>query len=103
MDGCIMLRCCKRDVSVIKGGSMNEAVKEYKKMTGCQDKLSVSVDEDNFLNEEDVVGGVIAVCKQGRVTLDNTLAKRLDLLEESALPSLRVALLGPSSQRVHFD
>ena len=48
-------------------------------------------------------GGVIASCQNGNILVSNTLESRLDLLQESMLPEIRVLLFGHSPSRKFFN
>lgn len=48
-------------------------------------------------------GGVSVIGGQGKIAINNTLEERLRLLENEALPSIRLALYGPNKNRKFYD
>ncbi|SCU82117.1 LAFA_0C09164g1_1 [Lachancea sp. 'fantastica'] len=77
----------------------DEIRKEYAEKTGRQTDLSISSD---YLNK-DAAGGVIASDKSGKIVVDNTLEERLTILNQEALPAIRLELFGISETRKFFD
>lgn len=57
---------------------------------------------DDYLDEK-AIGGVVLANGSGKVSVNNTLAERLHLLGETALPLIRLELFGPSKTRRFFD
>ncbi|CUS20795.1 LAQU0S01e14818g1_1 [Lachancea quebecensis] len=80
--------------------SFKDAVlKEYKAKSGREASLSVS---SEYLSK-DSAGGVIASDESGKIVVDNTLEERLEILNQEALPALRLELFGISESRKFFD
>lgn len=75
--------------------------KEYKEVT--KRDVQITVATDNFLSRETVIGGAIVSDAPGKIELDNTLAERLTLLSEEALPAIRLEMFGISKTRKFFD
>ena len=48
-------------------------------------------------------GGVSIVGGKGKIDICNTFEERLKLLEEDALPAMRIALFGQNENRKFFD
>ncbi|CAD1810429.1 V-type proton ATPase subunit E [Candida parapsilosis] len=87
------------DVDLAKEAA-KEASKNYEEKT--KQKVDVTVDEKDFLSK-DIAGGVIIVNGTGKIEVVNTLEERLKILQEEALPAIRLALFGPSPTRKFFD
>lgn len=80
--------------------SFKDAVlKEYKAKSGREASLTVS---SEYLSK-DSSGGVIASDESGKIVVDNTLEERLEILNQEALPALRLELFGISESRKFFD
>lgn len=80
--------------------SFKDAVlKEYKAKSGREASLTVS---SEYLSK-DSAGGVIASDESGKIVVDNTLEERLEILNQEALPALRLELFGISESRKFFD
>ncbi|CEP64832.1 H(+)-transporting V1 sector ATPase subunit E LALA0_S14e00298g [Lachancea lanzarotensis] len=77
----------------------SEVSKEYSEKTGREIELSISSD---YLNK-DAAGGVIASDHTGKIVVDNTLEERLTILNQEALPAIRLELFGISETRKFFD
>lgn len=78
---------------------LEEVAKEYKEKTGMDIVVKIS---DSYLNK-DISGGVIVSNGDGKIEVDNTLEERLKLLNQEALPAIRLELFGPSETRKFFD
>ena len=74
--------------------------KEYKEIT--KRDVSITVSADNCLGKENV-GGAIVTDAASKIELNNTLAERLKLLSEEALPAIRLEMFGISQTRKFFD
>ncbi|SCU80137.1 LAME_0B01750g1_1 [Lachancea meyersii CBS 8951] len=74
-------------------------VKEYAEKTGRQVDVTVS---SEFLSK-DAAGGVVASDESGKIVVDNTLEERLSILNQEALPAIRLELFGISETRKFFD
>ncbi|AMD21217.1 HEL063Wp [Eremothecium sinecaudum] len=94
----VTVKIRESDVELFK--SLEEAIcMEYKEISGKSVIINISSD---YLNK-DIAGGVIITDASSKITIDNTLEKRLELLDESALPAIRMELFGPSKTRKFFD
>ncbi|KAI5950870.1 VMA4 [Candida jiufengensis] len=95
----VSLRVRKEDVEIAKEAA-KEASKNYEEKSG--EHVDITVDEKDFLNK-DLAGGVVIVNGTGKIEVDNTLEERLKILQEEALPAIRLELFGPSLTRKFFD
>lgn len=95
----VTLRVREADVSLAKEVSEVAAKKFLEK---AKFSVSISVDEKNFLDAKQA-GGVVVVNKTGKIEVNNTLAERLNILSEEALPGVRLELFGPSASRKFFS
>lgn len=68
----------------------------------AQFKVDISIKKNDYL-EDNAVGGAIIVNETGKIEVNNTLEERLQLLAETALPSIRLELFGPSKTRRFFE
>ncbi|GMM37802.1 H(+)-transporting V1 sector ATPase subunit E [Saccharomycopsis crataegensis] len=64
--------------------------------------VEILIKEDEYLDDA-LIGGVIIVNGTGKIEVNNTLEERLHLLSETALPSIRLELFGPSHTRKFFE
>ncbi|KAI5963449.1 VMA4 [Candida pseudojiufengensis] len=95
----VSLRVRKEDVDLAKEAA-KEASKNYEEKSGQH--VDITVDDKDFLNK-DLAGGVVIVNGTGKIEVDNTLEERLKILQEEALPAIRLELFGPSLTRKFFD
>ncbi|KHN98823.1 vacuolar ATP synthase subunit E [Metarhizium album ARSEF 1941] len=89
----------KKDYDVVKK-AIDEAAKEYKKEVGKD--VEGKIDEANPL-PEGLSGGVVIVSGSGKIDINNTFERRLELLKDSAAPAVREALFGKNPNRKFFD
>ncbi|KAK3903446.1 vacuolar ATP synthase [Staphylotrichum tortipilum] len=92
----IRARAADKDL-VLK--AIDAAAAEYKEKTGK--KVVATIDDEAL--PEGSTGGVVIVSGTGKIDINNTFEARLDLLKESALPSMRKALFGENPNRKFFD
>lgn len=94
MEDSVTVRCRKEDVSLVQmaaraaGDRFSEAVK---KETGVVKKVTIQVDTSTYLNS-DLLGGVVLLCADNSIKVDNTLDTRLALELQNDLPALRKML-----------
>ncbi|KGG51890.1 putative vacuolar ATP synthase subunit E [Mitosporidium daphniae] len=100
-DGNITVYCCERDKPLVDAIS-SAAIVEFKEKTSTECKLTIQVGAVSQFPAL-ASGGIIATCKGGRVMINNTLQKRLELLAEQSLPALKEAFIGPCPSRRFFD
>ena len=100
-DGNVTIYCAEKDKPSVDAVSA-AAVNEFKEQSSTDCKLVVQV---GSLSQFPTLssGGIIASCRGGRVMVDNTLQKRLELLAEKSLPILKDAFVGPCPSRRFFD
>jgi len=95
----LQIRARKQDFDVVKK-AIPEAAQEYKKSLGKE--TSATVDEEHPL-PEGLSGGVVIVGGDGKIDINNTFEARLELLEDSAGPAMRLALFGKNPNRKFYD
>jgi len=95
----VQIRARKEDFDLAKK-AIGEACKEYKGNT--KKDISASVDEESPL-PQDSAGGLSIVGGGGKIDINNTLEERLNLLEDTALPSIRTTLFGKNENRKFYD
>ncbi|KAL9051734.1 MAG: hypothetical protein Q9162_005836 [Coniocarpon cinnabarinum] len=91
----IAVQARKRDTDGVKK-AIEGAKKEYKENMGRE--TDVVIDEKNPLADEST-GGIMVLGTGGKITLNNTLEERLNLLSVDALPQLRLTLFGENTNR----
>lgn len=77
---------------------VDDAKKAYKDKSGKD--VEVKINEGL---EDKVIGGAVITNKDGKISVDNTLTERLALLNQGALPAIRLELFGISESRKFFD
>ncbi|SCU84633.1 LANO_0C01948g1_1 [Lachancea nothofagi CBS 11611] len=98
LESSAVIKVREQDTKLVE--SFKDAVlKEYTEKTGRQTKLSVS---SEYLSK-DAAGGVVVSDESGKIVVDNTLEERLTILNEEALPVIRLELFGISEGRKFFD
>jgi len=95
----VEVRTRKEDVDLAKK-AIDEASEEYK--GNMKKDISVSIDEEHSLPQESA-GGLTIVGGGGKIDINNTFEERLNLLEDSALPSIRTTLFGKNENRKFYD
>ncbi|KAK9449579.1 ATPase, V1/A1 complex, subunit E [Limtongia smithiae] len=76
------------------------AQEEFQKEAGFA--VTITCNPDSPLPAQSA-GGVILVGSAGRIVVNNTLEERLKLLNEEALPAIRVAIFGENPSRKFYD
>lgn len=99
MEKKITIRVREEDESVAEKAAQ-QAAKDFEAQAGYTPEISL--DGENHLNK-DLAGGVIVINSSGKIEVNNTLEERLKLLNEEALPAVRLQLFGPSPSRKFFD
>ncbi|SCU96346.1 LAMI_0F06238g1_1 [Lachancea mirantina] len=98
LEPAVIVRVREQDVKAVE--SIKDAViKEYKEKTGQDVEIAVSSEH----LAKDTAGGAIVSDKSGKIEVDNTLEERLKLLNEEALPAIRLELFGVTESRKFFD
>jgi len=94
----IVVYCLQRDVAAVKkviDGAKKDYVALMKKETGDDLKIKLSANEEAKRMLPDTrLGGVFLAAYGGRLTCDNTLEARLNLIYEEELPTIRQTLFG---------
>lgn len=85
------------DVNLIKS-MFKKTEAEVLRITGK--RVTLSVDNSNFLNDEEDWGGVILVGFNGQITVPNTLAIRAQNVFEEQLPTVRYLMF---EETARFD
>ena len=80
--------------------ALQAAASTYNEMT--QQNVKIELDTKNFLRE-DKIGGIVLITKRGRLTIDNTLVARLQLISHQLLPEIRGTLFGENPNRKFKD
>lgn len=94
----IILRLKKDDIKLIEP-IVGKLQSEYEEKAKQPIELVISND---FLNNE-LIGGVIVTDAMDKIELNNTLDERLHLLNEEALPAIRLELFGITKTRKFFE
>lgn len=102
MEDDVQVRCRAVDNTMVES-VLASAAAEYSKVllaeTGLQRKVKLSLDKDVKLPpppgtdpHSSCLGGVVLVCHNGTITIDNTIDSRLALVLEQAKPTIRELL-----------
>merc|ERR1719476_623486 len=103
----VSIRCRESDARLVRGcfqNAMSEYTRLIKEQTGATKKCTLTMDSQSLAPEpvygkEDsgpsCLGGVVLVCCNGRISIDNTIDMRLKLVMEQAKPAIR-GLLFPT-------
>ncbi|SCU91007.1 LADA_0F07580g1_1 [Lachancea dasiensis] len=94
----VVVKVREEDRSIVDSVK-DEILKEYADKTGRETDISIS---SEYL-KKDAAGGVIASDESGKIVVDNTLEERLTILNQEALPAIRLELFGISDSRKFFD
>jgi len=95
----VTLRCLESQQKLIKSLAP-KAAKDYSELTGKQ--VEITVDEAKYLTA-DKIGGIILITKKNRLTIDNTILARVDLVSRQLLPEVRNMLFGVNTNRKFMD
>jgi len=99
MEADVLIRCMSDQVDLVEQ-LVNHAKATYQSMTNKD--INIEVDKQNFLNSEKI-GGVMLITKRGRLTIDNTIVARLELISQQLLPEIRTTLFGANKNRRFND
>lgn len=99
MDSNVLIKTRKVDVDIAKK-VLGDVEKEY---TLAFPNKELKIEIDSSFLPQDSCGGILASCQNGNIQVSNTLESRLDLLQESILPEIRVMLFGHSPNRKFFN
>eukprot|EP00927_Polykrikos_kofoidii_P027713 TRINITY_DN2428_c0_g1_i2.p1 TRINITY_DN2428_c0_g1~~TRINITY_DN2428_c0_g1_i2.p1 ORF type:complete len:247 (-),score=57.29 TRINITY_DN2428_c0_g1_i2:419-1078(-) len=96
----VEVRCRETDVKLVES-CLADASAEYAKVikaeSGASKTCKLSVSKSNYVAETSL-GGVVLLCGDGKITIDNTIDVRLKLAMEQDKPRIR-ELLFPASGR----
>eukprot|EP00931_Biecheleriopsis_adriatica_P032458 TRINITY_DN1893_c0_g3_i1.p2 TRINITY_DN1893_c0_g3~~TRINITY_DN1893_c0_g3_i1.p2 ORF type:complete len:258 (+),score=91.70 TRINITY_DN1893_c0_g3_i1:77-775(+) len=96
----VVVRCRQSDVTLVQG-CLKDASDQYAKLiqqeTGATKACALAIDNKTFLPPAPVagkdgpscLGGVKLFCQGGRISVDNTIDMRLQLVMEQAKPAIR--------------
>jgi len=95
----VSVKCRERDVALVKS-CLQPASDEYAKLIKAETKATKSVKltiDSSYLDPAPVpgkeqpscLGGVMLICQGGKITIDNTIDARLNLVMEQAKPKIR--------------
>mmetsp|Transcript_42348 Transcript_42348/g.84883 ORF Transcript_42348/g.84883 Transcript_42348/m.84883 type:complete len:236 (-) Transcript_42348:168-875(-) len=101
----VVVQVRKSDASV-GATAAKDAAATYKKSTGKDCK--VDCDTQNFLPDKNdpvkpCAGGCKLMTPDGRISVDNTLNARLNVVLAQKLPDIKILLFGRSASRTHID
>jgi len=96
----VIIRCCADQVDLVEQ-LVNHAQQIYSQMTNDK-PITITVDRQNCLSN-DKLGGIMLITKRGRLTIDNTLTARLELISQQLLPEIRTTLFGVNKNRRFND
>mmetsp|Transcript_45713 Transcript_45713/g.120818 ORF Transcript_45713/g.120818 Transcript_45713/m.120818 type:complete len:237 (-) Transcript_45713:73-783(-) len=102
----VQVRCREGDVATVKAclaGAADEYAKLIKSKAQATKSVKLSIDTTKYLPPAPVLGkelagipsclgGVVLVCADGKITIDNTIDARLHLVMEQAKPEIRKML-----------
>jgi len=95
----VTIRCLADQVALVQGAAQASAV-EYARVTGNQ--VQIQVDPRNHI-PADRMGGILLVTNRGKLTIDNTLTARLQLIAQQLQPQIRATLFGTNPNRRFND
>ncbi|XP_074596127.1 V-type proton ATPase subunit E-like [Brevipalpus obovatus] len=95
----VVIHCRQQDQNIIES-VLQDALEDYKKATGKECKAVV--DNEKRIHH-DSCGGIEMTARGGKIKITNTLESRLELIIQSCLPLIRVALFGRNPNRSHDD
>jgi len=95
----VSIRAKKSEYELVKK-AIKAAQKEYKEK--LDKEVTLEIDESDPLPDGSA-GGVSIVGSNGKIEINNTFEERLDLLENDALPAIRLTLFGKNNNRKFYD
>ncbi|CAE8631876.1 unnamed protein product [Polarella glacialis] len=104
----VCVRCRQSDVAMVQG-CLKDASAQYaaiiKTESGATKSCALTIDSSTFLppapgpvpvpGQPSCLGGVLLHCFNGKITIDNTIDVRLNLVMEQAKPAIRALLFPP--------
>mmetsp|Transcript_44145 Transcript_44145/g.90113 ORF Transcript_44145/g.90113 Transcript_44145/m.90113 type:complete len:231 (-) Transcript_44145:276-968(-) len=101
----VVVQVRKSDTSTATAAA-KDAAANYKKAMGKD--VKVDVDMQNFLPDKNdptnpCAGGCKLMTPDGRISIDNTLNARLNVVLAQKLPDIKIMLFGRSATRTHID
>lgn len=90
----------KEDKIVVQARKADKSVLE-KAIKSSKTETEIEISEHPL--EGEVSGGIIVATEDGKITIDNTIETRLEILVKKSLPLIRLELFGPSANRKFFD
>lgn len=100
MENRVTIQCRRKDLALLRQVMQISADKFHQTTSNTVEWKFVPESE---LLDDNTSGGLIMYGKNGKIQCNNTLEKRLELLFESMLPSIRISILGASPNRKFFD
>ncbi|CAN6628224.1 V-type proton ATPase subunit E [Trichomonascus vanleenenianus] len=90
----VTLQIRKGDIAMVLK-ILPEVIGDYAAALGrAPEDITIAIDRHVFVANS--AGGVVVTGHGGRIVIDNTLERRLDLVAESALPAIRQRIFGTS-------
>mmetsp|Transcript_2491 Transcript_2491/g.7471 ORF Transcript_2491/g.7471 Transcript_2491/m.7471 type:complete len:233 (+) Transcript_2491:68-766(+) len=99
----VVVRCRESDKELVRS-CLQPAISEYSKVikaeTGATKACQLSIDDKKYLPPAPVegeekpscLGGVVLLCQNGKISIDNTIDLRLQLVMEQDKPAIRKLL-----------
>eukprot|EP00421_Protoceratium_reticulatum_P005890 CAMPEP_0168371488 /NCGR_PEP_ID=MMETSP0228-20121227/7799_1 /TAXON_ID=133427 /ORGANISM="Protoceratium reticulatum, Strain CCCM 535 (=CCMP 1889)" /LENGTH=223 /DNA_ID=CAMNT_0008384381 /DNA_START=71 /DNA_END=742 /DNA_ORIENTATION=+ len=87
----VTIRCREADKDLVKS-CLSQAADEYskaiKEQTGATKACKLSIDDKHYIPSSSL-GGVMLSCQDGKISIDNTIDLRLQLVMEQDKPAVR--------------
>eukprot|EP00929_Paragymnodinium_shiwhaense_P054065 TRINITY_DN2709_c0_g1_i1.p1 TRINITY_DN2709_c0_g1~~TRINITY_DN2709_c0_g1_i1.p1 ORF type:complete len:254 (+),score=64.26 TRINITY_DN2709_c0_g1_i1:107-763(+) len=94
LEDTVEIRCRQKDLGLVQS-CLGDATAQYKQLikaqAGVGKNVALKIDQTQFV-PADSLGGVILVCGNGKITIDNTIDLRLNLAMEQDKPAIRKIL-----------
>jgi len=100
----VKVRCREADVKLVEtclGSAADDYAKTIKTETGTTRTCTVTIDKSSYLpaapsgkEGASCLGGIALSCAEGKITIDNTIDARLNLVMEQDKPAIRKSLFG---------
>lgn len=96
LEGEVNIVCKKEDFDLVKS-ILADAKSQFVTLMKEQSvkfkniDVNITVDEKYFLPDY-IIGGIMMTAMKGKIRVDNTINKRLDLLKQQAIPEIREKL-----------
>jgi len=99
----VVVRCRQSDVTLVQGclkAASDQYTQIIKSETGATKTCTLTIDNNNFLppapaagkDGPSCLGGVVLCCQGSKISVDNTIDMRLNLVMEQAKPAIRSLL-----------